>query len=118
MLILSILLAFLNSLAGVLLILSCISANETLAWVTTKTGAGFLALYFGVVTFKDTSQPGNQKKILLTALWVIILSISAFVWGVNWSISSGDIKLTLLLLSSGSLFLQGLTSILGMESAK
>ncbi|NJN80532.1 MAG: hypothetical protein HC797_08700 [Anaerolineales bacterium] len=110
MLVLSILLAFLNSLAGVLLILSCISANETLLWVTTKTSAGLLALYFGILAFKDTT---NQKKILLNSLWIVIISVSGFVWGVHWSIASGDIKLTLLLFS-GSLFLQGLTSIFGM----
>lgn len=111
--IISILLAFLNSIIGALLILSCISASETLGWITTKTGAGILALYFGILTFKDAVQPISQSRMLLNALLIVIISISALMWGIHWSISSGDIKLTLLLFS-GSLFVQGLTSILGM----
>lgn len=98
---------------GVLLILSCISASETLGWVTTKTGAGILAIYFGILTFKDAVQPISQSRMLLNALLIVIISVSTLMWGINWSISSGDIKLTLLLFS-GSLFLQGLTSIFGM----
>jgi len=109
----SILLAFLNSICGALLILSCISASETLGWITTKTSAGIIALYFGVLTFKDAVQSISQKRFLLNALLIVIVSVSALMWGINWSIASGDIKLTLLLFS-GSLFLQGLTSILGM----
>lgn len=113
--VISILLAFLNSLMGALLILSCISASETLGWITTKTGAGILAVYFGILTFKDAVQPISQKRFFLNALMIVIISISALMWGINWSISSGDVKLTLLLFS-GSLFLQGLTSILGIET--
>ncbi len=111
--VISILLAFLNSIFGALLILSCISASETLGWITTKTGAGILALYFGILTFKDAVQPISHSRMLLNALLIVIISISALMWGIHWSISSGDIKLTLLLFS-GSLFVQGLTSILGM----
>jgi hypothetical protein len=113
--VISVLLAFLNSLIGALLIVSCISASETLGWVTTKTGAGILAIYFGVLTFKDAVQPISQSHMLLNGLFIVIVSVSALVWGIHWSMSSGDIKLTLLLFS-GSLFLQGLTSIFGMES--
>lgn len=113
--VISILLAFLNSLMGVLLILSCVSASETLGWITTKTGAGILAVYFGMLTFKDAMQPIRQNKMLINALMIVIISVSALVWAIQWSISSADVKLTLLLWS-GSLFLQGLTSILGMES--
>ncbi|KXK14812.1 MAG: hypothetical protein UZ14_CFX002000989 [Chloroflexi bacterium OLB14] len=111
--VISILLAFLNSIFGALLILSCISASETLGWVTTKTGAGILALYFGILTFKDAVQPISQSRMVLNALLIVIISVSALMWGIHWSISSGDIKLTLLIFS-GSLFVQGLTSILGM----
>ena len=113
--VISILLAFLNSLIGALLIVSCISASETLGWVTTKTGAGTLAIYFGVLTYKDAIQPIRQSRMLLNGLLIVIISVSGFVWGLHWSLSSGDIKLTLLLFSA-SLFIQGLASILGMES--
>lgn len=111
--VISILLAFLNSLMGALLILSCFSASETLGWVTTKTSAGTLAIYFGALTYKDALQPIRQNRMLLNGLLIVIISVSGFVWGLHWSISSGDIKLTLLLFS-GSLFLQGLASIIGM----
>ena len=113
--VISILLAFLNSLMGVLLILSCISASETLGWVTTKTGAGILVLYFGILTFKDAVQPIRQSHMLLNGLFIVIVSISALAWGIHWSIVSGDMKNTILLFSS-SLFVQGMASILGMES--
>ncbi|MBL8100455.1 MAG: hypothetical protein JNK81_14820 [Anaerolineales bacterium] len=113
--VISILLAFLNSLMGVLLILSCISASETLGWITTKTGAGILAIYFGILTFKDAVQPLSQKRMVLNSLLIVIVSVSALVCGIHWSIASGDMKNTILLFSS-SLFVQGLTSILGMES--
>ena len=113
--VISILLAFLNSLMGALLILSCISASETLSWVTTKTGAGTLAIYFGVLTYKDAVQPISHSRMLLNGLFIVIISVSAIAWGIHWSIISGDIKLTLLLFGI-SLFLQGMASILGMES--
>lgn len=113
--VISILLAFLNSLMGALLIISCISASETLGWVTTKTGAGILAIYFGILTFKDAVQPLSQKRMILNSLLIVIVSVSALVWGIHWSIASGDMKNTILLFSS-SLFVQGLTSILGMET--
>lgn len=113
--IISILLAFLNSLFGALLILSCISASETLGWITTKTGAGILAIYFGILTFKDAVQPLSTQRMVLNSLLIVIVSVAGIVWGVHWSITSGDIKLTLLLFG-GSLFTQGMASILGMES--
>jgi hypothetical protein len=47
----SILLALFNSLIGALLILSCVSAGKALRWIAFKTGAEFLAIYFGILTF-------------------------------------------------------------------
>jgi hypothetical protein len=113
--VISILLAFLNSIFGALLILSCISASETLGWITTKMGAGILAIYFGILTFKDAVKQISQSRMLLNGLFIVIVSVSAFMWGIQWPISSGDMKNTVLLFSS-SLFIQGLTSILGMET--
>lgn len=101
---------------GALLILSCISASETLGWVTTKTGAGVLALYFGILTFKDAVQPISQSRMLLNGLFIVIVSVSTLAWGIHWSIVSGDMKNTLLLFG-GSLFMQGMASILGMETS-
>ena len=113
--VISILLAFLNSLIGGLLILSCVSAGESLGWISFKSGAGMLAVYFGILTFKDSVQPIRQSRVLLNGVFLIVVGISAVAWGVHWSIISGDIKNTVLLFG-GSLFIQGLTSVLGIES--
>jgi len=113
--VISILLAFINSLIGALLILSCVSAGEALGWIAFKTGAGILAIYFGILTFKDSIQPIRQSRMLLSGLSLVTIGISAFAWGIHWSIVSGDMKNTVLLVG-GSLFVQGLTSMLGMET--
>ena len=115
--VISILLAFINSLIGALLILSCVSAGEALGWIAFKTGAGILAIYFGVLTLKDSIQPINQSRRLLSGLFLIIMGMSALGWGIHWSIISGDMKSTVLLVG-GSLFIQGLTSVLGMETSE
>jgi hypothetical protein len=114
--VISILLAFINSLIGGLLILSCISAGEALGWIAFKTGAGILAIYFGILTFKDGIEPISQSRMLLNELILVIVGVSALAWGIHWSIISGDMKNTILLFG-GSLFIQGFTSILGMEPA-
>ena len=68
--VISILLAFINSLIGGLLILSCISAGEVLGWIAFKTGAGILAIYFGMLTFKDSIQSVGQRRMLLNGLLI------------------------------------------------
>ena len=113
--VISILLAFINALIGGLLILSCVSARETFGWIAFKSGAGMLAVYFGALTFKDGIQPINQNRMLLSGLFLVIIGVSAVAWGIHWSIVSGDLKKTVLLFG-GSLFIQGLTSVLGMMS--
>ena len=113
--VISILLAYINSLIGVLLILSCVSAGEALGWIAFKTSAGILAIYFGILTFKDNMQPIHQSRMLLSGLFLVVMGVSALAWGIHWSIISGDMKNTILLFG-GSLFIQGLTSILGMET--
>jgi len=115
--VISILLALINSLMGGLLILSCVSAGESLGWITFKTGAGILAIYFGVLTFKDSVRPIRQSHVLLGGLFLVVAGVSAVAWGIHWSIISGDIKNTVLLFG-GSLFMQGLTSVLGIETSE
>ncbi len=115
--VISILLAFINSLTGGLLILSCVSAGEALGWIAFKTGAGILAIYFGILTLKDGIQPMRQSRIVLSGLVLVIAGVSAVAWGIHWSIISGDVKNTILLFG-GSLFVQGLTSILGIEAGE
>jgi hypothetical protein len=53
--------------------------------------------------------------LLLSGIFLIVVGISAAAWGIHWSIISGDMKNTILLFG-GSLFIQGLTSVLGIES--
>ncbi len=112
--VISILLAFINSLIGGLLILSCVSAGEALGWMAFKTGSGIMAIYFGILTFNDGIQPISQSRMLYSGLFLVIMGMSALAWGVHWSIVSGDMKNTVILVGGG-LFTQGLTSILGME---
>lgn len=52
--------------------------------------------------------------MLLSGLFLVIVGVSALAWGIHWSIVSGDMK-NAILLFGGSLFTQGLTSILGMD---
>jgi hypothetical protein len=113
--VISILLALINSLTGALLILSCLSAGEALGWIAFKTGAGILAIYFGILTFKDSVQPITLSSTILSGLILVIAGVSALAWGIHWSIISGDIKNTILLFG-GSLFLQGITCILGIDT--
>jgi hypothetical protein len=116
----SILMALINSLTGGLLILSCVSSSESLGWITLKTGAGIMAVYFGILTFKDSVQPITRSRILLGGLFLVIVGVSAVAWGIHWSIVSGDMK-NMVLLFGCSLFIQGLASVLGMagdESAQ
>jgi hypothetical protein len=90
--VISILLAYINSLIGVLLILSCVSAGEALGWIAFKTSAGILTIYFGILTFKDNMQPIHQSRMLLSGLFLVIMGVSALAWGIHWSIISGDMK--------------------------
>ena len=111
--VISILLALINSLIGALLILSCISAGEALGWIAFKTG--LLAIYFGILTFKDSIQPIHLSRVILSGLILVIAGVAAVAWGIHWSIISGELRNTVLFFG-GSLFVQGLTSILGVET--
>ena len=109
--VISILLGLINFLMGILLILSCISANETPAWVAWKTGTGAMAIAFSILTFRDTA----QKKMILCSLLLVAAGVSIFAFGVHWSIVSGDPKNTVLAVG-GSFFLHGFTSALGITN--
>ena len=113
--VISIFLALINFLTGVLLILSCISANETFAWVAWKTGFGVLGVTFGILTFKDSAQPVSQRKMILYGLLLVVVGVSIVAYGIHWSVISGDPKHTVMVVGS-SFFLHGFTSVLGMAS--
>lgn len=111
--VISIFLALINFLAGVLLILSCISSNDTLSWIAWKTGLGIMGVSFGILTFKDSAQPVAQRKMILYGLLLVIAGVSIVAYGVHWSIISGDPKNTVMVVG-GSFFLHGFTSVLGI----
>lgn len=111
--VISIFLALINFLAGVLLVLSCISSDETFAWVAWKTALGIMGVSFGILTFKDSAQPVAQRKMILYSLLLVIAGVSIAAYGIHWSIVSGDPKNTLMLVG-GSFFLHGFTSVLGI----
>lgn len=113
--VISIFLALINFLMGVLLILSCISSNETLAWIAWKTGAGILGIAFGILTFKDSAQPVGQRKMILYGLLLVVAGVSVVAYGIHWSIISGDVKNTVLVVGS-SFLMHGFTSVLGIAS--
>lgn len=113
--VISILLALINFLMGILLILSCISSNETLTWIAWKTGAGALGIIFGALTFKDSAQPIGQRKMALYGLILVTVGVMVAAFGVHWSIVSGDMKNTVLIIGS-SFFLHGFTSVLGITT--
>lgn len=113
--VISIFLALINFLVGALLILSCISSNETLAWITWKTGLGIMGVIFGVLTFKDSAQPVGQRKMILYGLLLVIAGVSIVAYGIHWTVISGDPKHTVMVVGS-SFFLHGFTSVLGMAS--
>ena len=113
--VISIFLALINFLTGGLLILSCISANETFAWVAWKTGLGVLGVTFGILTFKDSAQPVSQRKMILYGLLLVVVGVSIVAYGIHWSVISGDPKHTVMVVGS-SFSLHGFTSVLGMAS--
>lgn len=113
--VISILLGLINFLMGVLLILSCISSNETLTWIAWKTGAGMLGIIFGILTFKDSAQPVSQRKMALYGLLLVTVGVAVAAFGVHWSVVSGDVKNTVLIVG-GSFFLHGFTSVLGIAA--
>ena len=113
--VISILLALVNFLAGVLLILSCISSDEALVWIAWKTGLGIIGVIFGILTFKDSAQPVAQRKMILYGLLLVVTGVSVVAYGIHWSIISGNVKNTVLVVGS-SFFLHGFTSVLGITS--
>lgn len=113
--VISIFLALINFLTGVLLILSCISSDETFVWVAWKTGLGALSVIAGILTFKDSAQPVGQRKMILYGLLLVVAGVSIVAYGIHWSVISGDPKHTVMVVGS-SFFLHGFTSVLGIAS--
>lgn len=118
--VLSILLALVNSLMAGLVLLSCISVSnlrwEEIGWLAARVATGMLVILAGILTFRDGVQPVTPGKMLLAGLLLVLLGTGSAMWGLHLSIVSGDIK-NMMILFGGSLVLQGIASILGLQES-
>ena len=118
--ILSILLALINSITAGLVLLSCISVSNLywgeLGWLATRIATGILVILTGIVTFRDGMQPVGPGKLLVAGLVSVLLGAASAMWGLHLSIVSGDVK-NLMILFGGSLVLQGIATIVGLQEA-
>lgn len=118
--ILSILLALINSITAGLVLLSCISVSNLywgeLGWLATRIATGILVILTGIVTFRDGMQPVGPGKLLVAGLVLVLLGAASAMWGLHLSIVSGDVK-NVMILFGGSLVLQGIATIVGLQEA-
>ena len=116
--VLSILLALINSLVAGLVLLSCVSVSnlswDGIGWLAARVGTGVLVILAGMLTFRDGVQSISPGRMLVTGLLLILLGTSSAMWGLHLSIVSGDIK-NVMILFGGSLVLQGIASIVGLQ---
>lgn len=119
--VLSILLALVNSLMAGLVLLSCISVSslrwDEIDWLAVRVAAGVLVILAGIFTFRDGMQPVGPGKMLLTGLLLVLLGAGGAMWGLHLSIISGDVK-SVMILFGGSLVLQGIASIVGLQGSQ
>jgi hypothetical protein len=119
--VLSILLSLVNTLAAGLILLSCLSFSnlswDGLGWLGARIVTGALVILAGILTFRDGARGIGPGKMLVTGLLLVLLGTSSAMWGVHLSIISGDVK-NVMILFGGSLVLQGITSILGLQESR
>jgi hypothetical protein len=119
--VLSILLALVNSLVAGLVLLSCISVSnlrwDGLGWLAARIVAGIAVILAGILTFRDGVRPIGPSKMLVAGLLLVLLGTSSAMWGLHLSIISGDVK-NVMILFGGSLALQGVTSIVGLQESE
>lgn len=118
--VLSIFLALVNSLMAGLVLLSCISVSnlrwDGMGWLAVRVATGVLVILTGILTFRDGVQPVSPGKMLMAGLSLILLGTGSVMWGLHLSIVSGDIK-NVMILFGGSLVLQGIASIVGLQES-
>ena len=118
--VLSILLALVNSLMAGLVLLSCVSVSnlswEGLGWLAVRVAAGVLVILSGVLTFRDGVQPIGPGKMLMSGLLLVLLGAGSAMWGLHLTLVSGDVK-NVMILFGGSLVLQGIASIVGLQES-
>jgi hypothetical protein len=118
--VLSILLALVNSLVAGVILLSCISVSnlrwDGLGWLAVRVATAILVILTGILTFRDGAQPIGPGKMLMAGLSLVLLGTGSAMWGLHLSILSGDVK-NVMILFGGSLVLQGIASILGLQES-
>lgn len=118
--VLSILLALVNSLMAGLVLLSCISVSnlrwDGMGWLAVRVATGVLVILTGILTFRDGAQPIGPGKMLMAGLSLVLLGTGSVMWGLHLSILSGDVK-NVMILFGGSLVLQGIASIVGLQES-
>jgi len=119
--VLSILLALVNSLMAGLILLSCISVSnlrwDGLGWLAVRVAAGALVILTGILTFRDGVRPIGRGKMLLAGLLLVLLGTGSAMWGLHLTLVSGDVK-NVMILFGGSLVLQGISSIVGLQESE
>lgn len=116
--VLSIFLALVNSVVAGLVLLSCISLSylrwDDLGWLGARITVGILVVLVGILTFRDGMQPVGPEKILVGGLLLVLLGTGCAMWGLHLTLISGDVK-NVMILFGGSLVLQGIASIVGLQ---
>ena len=119
--VLSILLALVNSLMAGLVLLSCLSVTslrwEGLGWLAARVTAGVLVILAGLMTLRDGMRPVLPGKMLTAGLLLVLLGAGSAMWGLHLTIISGDVK-NVMILFGGSLVLQGIASIVGLQESQ
>lgn len=119
--VLSILLALVNSLMAGMILLSCLSVSNLswneLGWLGTRVTTGVLVILAGLVTWRDGMQPVGPGKMLLAGLLLVLLGAGSAMWGLHLTLISGDVK-NVMILFGGSLVLQGIASIVGLQESQ
>lgn len=116
----SILLAWVNMLFAGLVMLLCVSTSnpgwDSVGWLAIRVGGGGLVVLISAFTFRDSMQPIHPGKMLIAGLFLVLMGSGAAMWGIHLSILSGDLKVVMILFG-GSLVLQGIASILGLQDS-
>lgn len=116
--VLSILLAFINSVTAGLVLLSCVSVSnpgwDELGWLAIRVIAGVLVILVGALTFRDGMRAIGPGKMLLVGILLVLVGTGSAMWGLHLSIVSGDVRIVMILFG-GSLALQGIASIMGLH---
>lgn len=106
--------------AGIVL-LSCLSVSnldwDRLGWLAARVTTGALVILTGLITLRDGMQAVGPGKMLLSGLLLVLLGAGSAMWGVHLTIVSGDVK-NVMILFGGSLVLQGIASIVGLQESQ